>query len=357
MLVQGAAVVIDPKHGGVLGMVGGRIDLGYLDHFNRSTQAKRQPGSVFKPFIYLSALENGYSPCTQLINQPLVFFIDDTTRWNPQNHDGSTGLQTNLRTGLKKSLNLISVRIVQELISPLEVKKTASRFGFRTPIRAVDAIALGVSDVYPIDITLAYSALSYNGILHEPLILNSIKDREGNMIKNYSPISKEVSDERTTFIIRDMMKSVVDNGTGGSLRWKYKFYSPAAGKTGTTNNKTDAWFIGFTPDIAIGVWVGIDNPEMKLGEKQYGSRAALPIFAKTINKIYSLGDFYYLNNAISLNKKADWTAPDGVVKQNLCKETCCLKTDWCESYSEYFLEENIPTDKCEEYSNPLLRFK
>ena len=136
-----------------------------------------------------------------------------------------------------------------------------------------------------------------------------------------------------------------------------KFYSPAAGKTGTTNNKTDAWFIGFTPEIAIGVWVGIDNPKMKLGEKQYGSRAALPIFAKTINKIYSLGDFYYLNNTVSLNKKADWSVPDGVVKQSLCKETCCLKTDWCESYSEYFLEENIPTDKCEEYSNPLLRFK
>ena len=313
LLVQGAAVIIDPKHGGVLGMVGGRIDKGYLDHFNRATQAKRQPGSVFKPFIYLSASENGYSPCTQLINQPLVFFIDDTTRWNPQNHDGSTGLQTDLRTGLKKSLNLISVRIVQELISPLDVKKTASRFGFRTPIRAVDAIALGVSDVYPIDITLAYSALSYNGILHEPMILNSIKDREGNIIKNYSPVSKEVSDEKTTFIIRDMMKSVVDNGTGGSLRWKYKFYSPAAGKTGTTNNKTDAWFIGFTPDIAIGVWVGIDNPQMKLGEKQYGSRAALPIFAKTINEIYSLGDFYYLNNAIPLDKKEDWDIPDGVV--------------------------------------------
>ena len=357
LLVQGAAVVIDPKHGGVLGMVGGRIDQNYLDHFNRVEQAKRQPGSVFKPFIYLSALENGYSPCTQLINQPLVFFIDDTTRWNPQNHDGSTGLQTTLRTGLQKSLNLISVRVVQELINPMKVKKTTDRFNFRTPIRPVDAIALGVSEVIPLDITLAYSALAYDGILHEPLILNSIKDREGNLIKNFSSNSKEVVDEKTVYILRDMMKSVVDKGTGGSLRWKYKFYSPAAGKTGTTNNKTDAWFIGFTPEIAIGVWVGIDNPEMKLGDKQYGSKAALPIFAKTINKIYSQGDYYYLNNAIPLNSRADWDMPDGVIKKSLCKDTCCLQTEWCENYDEFFLENNYPESRCEQYSNPLLRFK
>lgn len=357
LLVQGAAVVIDPKHGGVLGMVGGRIDKTYLDHFNRTEQAKRQPGSVFKPFIYLSALENGYSPCTQLINQPLVFFIDDTTRWNPQNHDGSTGLQTSLRTGLQKSLNLISVRVVQELIDPIKVKNTADRFNFRTRIRPVDAIALGVSEVIPLDITLAYSALAYDGILHEPLILNSIKDREGNLVQNFAPKSKEVADEKTVYILRDMMKSVVDKGTGGSLRWKYKFYSPAAGKTGTTNNKTDAWFIGFTPEIAIGVWVGIDNPEMKLGDKQYGSKAALPIFAKTINKIYSQGDYYYLNNAIPLNSRADWDIPEGVVKKSICEDTCCLQTEWCESYDEYFMENNSPNSQCEQYSNPLLRFK
>ncbi len=357
LLVQGAAVVIDPKHGGVLGMVGGRIDKTYLDHFNRTEQAKRQPGSVFKPFIYLSALENGYSPCTQLINQPLVFFIDDTTRWNPQNHDGSTGLQTSLRTGLQKSLNLISVRVVQELIDPIKVKNTADRFNFRTKIRPVDAIALGVSEVIPLDITLAYSALAYDGILHEPLILNSIKDREGNLVQNFIPKSKEVADEKTVYILRDMMKSVVDKGTGGSLRWKYKFYSPAAGKTGTTNNKTDAWFIGFTPEIAIGVWVGIDNPEMKLGDKQYGSKAALPIFAKTINKIYSQGDYYYLNNAIPLNSRADWDIPEGVVKKSICEDTCCLQTEWCDSYDEYFMENNSPNSQCEQYSNPLLRFK
>ena len=357
LLVQGAAVVVNPKNGNILGMIGGRTDREYLDHFNRAIQAKRQPGSVFKPFIYLSALENGSKPCTQLFNQPLVFFIDDTTRWNPQNHDGSTGLLTSLRDGLRRSLNLISVRIVQELITPVDVKKTAEKFGISTPIRAVDAIALGVTDVYPIDMAMAYSAIANNGILNEPLMITSINDNDNRNLKNFTSISKEVADDRNIFILRDMMRSVLDNGTGGSLRWKYNFYNPAAGKTGTTNSKTDAWFVGFTKDLTIAVWIGIDDPKMKLGEKQYGSKAALPIFAKTIKDIYELKEYNFLNETILLDDKAEWDIPDGIIQKKICKETCCLSTDWCDPYNEYFLEDNLPNEKCEEYSNPLFRFK
>ena len=357
LLVQGAAVVIDPKQGNILAMIGGRTDKEYLDHFNRATQAQRQPGSVFKPFIYLSAIENGATPCTQLLNQPLVFFIDDTTRWNPQNHDGSTGLLTSLRDGMKRSLNLISVRVVQELISPIDVKNTAERLGIITPIRAVDAIALGVSEVYPLNITMSYSAIANNGILFTPNPIMSIQDGDGRTIKDFTPYSREVADEKEIFILRDMMKSVIDNGTGRSLRWKYKFYSPVAGKTGTTNSKTDAWFIGFTPYIAMGIWVGIDDPQMKLGEKQYGSNAAMPIFAKTITRIYKLGNYFSSGKQVEISKKEDWSIPEGIVEKNICKETCCLNTDWCESYKEYFIESNAPNEKCEEYSNPLFRFK
>ena len=357
LLVQGSAVVIDPMHGSVLGMIGGRTEKEYLDHFNRATQAKRQPGSVFKPFIYLSAIENGYTPCTQLLNQPLVFFIDDTTRWNPQNHDGSTGLLTTLREGMKKSLNLISVRVVQELISPTDVKKTSERLGISTNIRPVDAIALGVSEVYPLNITMSYSAIANNGILNQPLAVNLIKDNNDLTIKEFSSESIEVADQKEIFILRDMMKSVIDNGTGGSIRWKYKFYSPLAGKTGTTNSKTDAWFIGFTPYIVIGVWVGMDDPQMKLGEKQYGSTAAMPIFANTIREIYNLGNYYHSGSIIKINTKEDWEIPNGVIEASICEDTCCLGTDWCDSYKEYFIESNVPNQTCQEYSNPLFRFK
>jgi len=151
------------------------------------------------------------------------------------------------------------------------------------------------------------------------------------------------------------MKSVIDRGTGGSIRWKYKFYAPAAGKTGTTNSKTDAWFVGFTPQLAIGVWVGLDDPSMTLGNKQFGSSAALPIFAKSIKAIYDKGSFSYLKQSIKLNNKKDWSMPNNVIIKDICNNTCCLKTEWCESYKEYFNVNNTPIEKCSD-SNPLFRF-
>ncbi len=355
LLVQGSVVVMDTKSGHILSMIGGRNEPEYLDHFNRATQAKRQPGSVFKPFIYLTALEEGHSACTQLMNQPLVFFIDDTTRWNPQNHDGSTSLLESLRDGLRRSLNLISVRIVQELITPKDVKNTSKRFGLTTDIRAVDAIALGVSEVIPLEITTAYSAIANNGILNQPLSMISIYDNEGREIKQFMNESLEVANESDIYILRDMMKSVVDQGTGGSIRWKYNFLAPAAGKTGTTNSKTDAWFVGFTPQLTIGIWVGVDDPSMVLGEKQYGSSAALPIFAKSIKSIYENGTFNYLNQTVKLNNKKDWIMPNNIVIKDICKNSCCLKTEWCDSYKEYFSLNNVPQEVCKD-KNPLLRF-
>ncbi len=356
-LVQGSAVVLDPINGHILGMVGGRNEDGYRDDFNRATMSERQPGSVFKPMIYLTALEKGYKPTTELLNQPLIVPIDDTTSWNPQNHDGSTGLMTTLREGMKKSLNLISVRIVQELISPLEIVKNAKKFGISSRIRPVDAIALGVSEVKLIEITSAYSAIANNGILTAPISITRIEDRNGELIKNFFPDSKEIKNENLIYLLRDMMKTVVDKGTGSSLRWKYKFHAPAAGKTGTTNSKADAWFVGFTPQLAIGVWVGMDNPAISLGEKQYGSSAALPIFARTIKGIYNLGEYTYLDESIELNSKLDWDPPDGIVRKQICSESYQLSTDTCPISSEIYLEKYVPDSYCDKHQNPFIRFK
>ena len=355
LLVQGSVVVMDPASGHILAMIGGRNEPEYIDHFNRATQAKRQPGSVFKPFIYLTALEQGYTACTQLMNQPLVVFIDDTTRWNPQNHDGSTSLLESLREGLRRSLNLISVRIVQGLVTPQDVKNTSIRFGLSTDIRAVDAIALGVSEVIPLEITTAYSAIANNGIMNTPLSIISVSDNEGREIKQFVNESIEVANENDIYILRDMMKSVIDRGTGGSIRWKYNFLAPAAGKTGTTNSKADAWFVGFTPQLTIGVWIGMDDPSMVLGDKQYGSSAALPIFAKAIKSIYERGYYNYLNQTINLDNKKDWQMPNNIVVKNICNNSCCLKTEWCDSYKEYFNADNIPEETCSD-NNPLFRF-
>ncbi len=357
LLVQGAAVVIDPSSGAILGMIGGRQEEFYLDHFNRSSQAKRQPGSVFKPLIYLTALEKGNKTTTQLLNQPLAIFIDDTTHWNPQNHDGSTGLLTTLRQGLKKSLNLISVRIVQELIRPFDVVKNAKLFGLTTKIKPVDAIALGVSEVIPLEITSAYSAIANNGILTKPNSILNIKDRHGRVIKNFIPNSTEIKDENVIYILRDMMKSVIDSGTGGSIRWKYKFHSPMAGKTGTTNSKADAWFVGFTPQLSIGVWVGMDDPAVSLGEKQFGSSAALPIFARTIKDIYDLNHIYVDQEKVTLIEDLDWKKPDGIVSLSVCSETSKIATDICSQKTEIFSKRNQPIETCDKHATPLSRFK
>lgn len=357
LLVQGAGIVLDPVHGHILGMIGGREEDIYRDHFNRATQAKRQPGSVFKPFIYLTALEQGYTATTELLNQPLIVFIDDTTQWNPQNHDGSTGLLTTLREGLRRSLNLISVRVVQELIEPKDIVQNTKDFGLTTYIRAVDAIALGVSEVYLLEITAAYSVIANNGIFTKPTAITRIEDRHGRVIKEFIPESQEVQDEATIYILRDMMRSVVDAGTGGALRWKYKFHVPAAGKTGTTNSKADAWFVGFTPQLVLGIWVGMDDPGVSLGEHQFGSDAALPIFANTIKAIYQTGEYQYMGESVLLNDRSDWSMSQGVVEVAICKDTYEKATRFCPETKEIFLKGNRPRQQCQTHASPFSRFK
>ena len=282
LLVQTAFIAINPKTGGIMAMIGGRPD--YHDQYNRSVQAKRQPGSVFKPFVYTTALENGYTVSQQLLNQPVVLNVQNTdgswVKWKPQNYGGSTGGLTTLREGLRKSLNLISVRIVQQDYAPAEqVKRTAQRMGISTDIRAVDAIALGTSEVIPLEMVSAYAAYANKGVYSKPIAITKIEDRYGNTIRTYGSAQYEVLSEEIAYLMTNLMQTVMDRGTGGSARWKYNFTRPAAGKTGTTQGWSDAWFVGFTPQLAAGVWYGVDDYQVSLGKGQDGSKAALPSWA------------------------------------------------------------------------------
>ncbi|MDP6861554.1 MAG: PBP1A family penicillin-binding protein, partial [Candidatus Marinimicrobia bacterium] len=283
LLVQCSFVALDPLTGGILALVGGRPD--YHDQYNRAVQAKRQPGSVFKPFVYTTALDNGYPVTEQLLNQPVVLNVQNVdgswVKWKPQNYDGSTGGLTTLREGLRKSMNLISVRMVQQDIAPSEqVKRTAKRMGITTDIRAVDALALGTSEVFPLEIVSAYAAFANQGVYSKPFPITRVEDRYGNVIKEFYPERKEVLSEETAYLMTSLLQTVMDRGTGGSARWKYKFNRPAAGKTGTTQGWSDAWFVGFTPQIAAGCWFGVDDFRVPLGPGQDGSTAALPAWAR-----------------------------------------------------------------------------
>jgi len=339
LLVQCAFIALDPSTGGILAMIGGRPD--YHDQFNRAVQAKRQPGSVFKPFVYTTAIENGYPITEQLLNQPVVLNIQNVdgswVKWKPQNYDGSTGGLTTLREGLRKSMNLISVRMVQQDIAPAEqVKRTAKRMGITTDIRAVDALALGTSEVYPIEIVAAYSAYANKGVYSKPYAIKRIEDRYGNVLKEFYPERKEVLSEETAYLMTSLLQTVMDRGTGGSARWKYKFNRPAGGKTGTTQGWSDAWFVGFTPQIAAGGWFGVDDFRVPLGPGQDGSKAALPAWARFMRDAHDILDLPVKN----------FDKPSGIKYSEICAVT--KKSPWpaCPIETEIFKVGTEPTQKC-----------
>ena len=339
LLVQCAFVALDPNTGGILAMVGGRPD--YHDQYNRAVQAKRQPGSVFKPFVYTTALDNGYPVTEQLLNQPVVLNIQNMdgtwVKWKPQNYDGSTGGLTTFREGLRKSFNLISVRMVQQDIAPAEqVKQMAKRMGINSDIRAVDAIALGTSEVYPIEIVSAYAALANQGVYSKPFGITRVEDRYGNVIKDYYPDRKEVLSEETAYLMTSLMQTVMDRGTGGSARWKYKFNRPAAGKTGTTQGWSDAWFVGFTPQIAAGCWFGVDDFQVPLGPGQDGTRAALPAWARFMKAAHDTLDL----------PTQKFEKPGGVHYKEICSVTKKVPLPACPIEKEIFKTGTEPTQKC-----------
>ena len=338
LLVQGAFVALDPSSGSILAMVGGRPD--YHDQYNRAVQAKRQPGSVFKPFVYTTAIDNGYSVTKQLLNQPLVLRVlnanGEWEKWMPRNYDGTTSGLTTLREGIRKSINLVAVRVVKELVPASEVKSMAKRMGITTDIRAVDAIALGTSEVYLLDIVNAYSAFANKGVLNKAFGITKVEDRYGNIIKEYDPIREEVLREESAYVMTSMLQTVMDAGTGGSARWRHNFYHPAGGKTGTTQNWTDAWFVGFSKQLAAGVWIGVDDPIVSLGTSQDGSRAALPAWA----------NFMAVAHDTLRLKRMNFVRPSGVINFEICSITKDMPTNLCTVESEIFIQGTEPSQVC-----------
>jgi len=338
LLVQGAFIALDPTTGAILAMIGGRPD--YHDQYNRAVQAKRQPGSVFKPFVYTTAIDNGYPVTKQLLNQPLVLRVmnaeGEWEKWMPRNYDGTTSGLTTLREGIRKSVNLVAVRVVKELVPATEVKAMAERMGLTTNIRAVDAIALGTSEVYLLDVVNAYSAFANKGVLNQPFGISKVEDRYGNTIKEYYPIREEVLREESAYVMTTMLQTVMDAGTGGSARWRHNFYHPAGGKTGTTQNWTDGWFVGFSKQLAAGVWVGVDDPRVSLGDGQDGSRVALPAWARFMTAAH---------DTLGLTQKK-FERPDGVINVEICSLTKNKPTNLCPLETEIFIKGTEPSQLC-----------
>jgi penicillin-binding protein 1A len=333
--VQIAFVCLDPHNGHILAMVGGR-DF-EKSQYNRSIQAPRQPGSAFKPFVYTAAIDNGYNPADEFLNQPFVLINDDGTRWTPHNYDNTVSGLMSLREALRGSKNLVSIRLIQE-IGPSLVADYARRMGVSTRIRAVPSLALGSSEVYLIELVSAYSIFANNGVQVKPISILKIEDKTGNVIyQNRSP-AREVLRKETAFIMNDLLQNVINHGTGYAVRRDYKFYEPAGGKTGTTNDYTDAWFVGFTPQVVSGVWVGFDDPQLSLGRAETGARAALPFWAKFMETMYDSIDFPTMEFPESPN----------VIQVRICKESKKRATMYCpDVVEELFIIKDAPTETCD----------
>jgi 1A family penicillin-binding protein len=342
-VLQAALVSMDPQSGHVSAMVGGR-DF-ESSHFNRAVQAHRQPGSAFKPFVYATALEAGFSPAS------VVDHLDDPIAtlqgaYVPEDEHSSATFMT-LRTALRTSSNRAAVRLLQQ-VGIRRTVESAKTMGIGD-VPAVPSLALGSGEVTLQSMTAAYAAFANHGLVPQPMLVRRVEDQDGNILYQARESSTPAVTEVTAFLMSTMLADVVNAGTGNRAR-QLGFKLPAAGKTGTTNDFKDAWFIGYTPKLVTGVWVGFDEPRTIL-PNGFAADIAVPIWAKFM-KVATRDD------------KPEWLiVPPGVTTATVCRLSGLLATEGCNDvevesrdghlehrsmlYTEYFARGTEPTTYCD----------
>jgi penicillin-binding protein 1A len=278
--IEAGFVVIDPFTGEIKAMVGG-TNQDFGRGLNHVSGIKRQPGSSFKPIIYATAVENGYYPSFTILNQKF-----DYNGWSPSNSDGDYSGYETMRFALAHSLNVVTGRMtISEIAPPKQVVKIAQRMGITSKIDPYPAIALGTSEVTPLELTSAFGTFVNKGVHVEPISILKIEDKNGILIDQFIPEYVQAIAPQTASIMESMMQDVIFYGTGAGVRRYYQY--PAAGKTGTTQNYSDAWFVGYTPELVAGCWVGFDDHRVKFTDWYgQGARAALPIWAMFMEDTY-----------------------------------------------------------------------
>ena len=346
--LQGALVTIDPTTGYVRALVGGR-DF-YESRFNRAVQAKRQSGSAFKPFVFAAALESGYSPASVIenLNDPILTAQGE---WVPEDEHSDASSMT-LRTALRTSSNRAAVQLLNSVGIPKAVDY-AKKLNVGTP-PSVPSLALGASDVTLLSLTTAYGAFANGGWVRQPTFIRRVEDSDGNVLYNAEPKSEQAISESTAFLMSSMLSDVVNAGTAYRAR-QSGFTLPAAGKTGTTNEYVDAWFVGFTPHLVTGVWLGFDQPKTII-RNGYAGDLAVPIWGSFM-KIATNGD------------KPDWPArPSNIMALNVCRVSGLIPNSGCSDvqvvnrdgllenrsmiYTEYFVKGTQPSDVCPLHESP-----
>ncbi len=286
--LQPGAVAIEPSTGHVLAWVGG-INHKYFK-YDHVEKGKRQVGSTFKPFVYAAAFDNGFHPCSVESNTPPSIPTGNGKIWRPENADATQGGDVTLRYALANSLNTISARVIHK-IGPETVIEYANRMGITSKLEAVYSLALGTTDLNVLEMTAAYATFANLGKAIKPNYIVKIEDKNGNVIEQFVNESQDALNEITSYLMIDMLRAVVNSGTAAGLRYSHNlpFALDICGKTGTTQNHSDGWFVGFTPDISMGCWVGCEDRSIHFNSIFYGqgARLAMPIFGKFMNKVYN----------------------------------------------------------------------
>lgn len=330
--LQGAFVAMDPRSGAVRAMIGGRD---FDDSkFNRAVQAARQPGSTFKPIVYAAALQNGRPPTYILDDSPLTVVMAVGDTWSPQNYDGQFEGQMPLRRALYESRNIPTVRLGMEL-GEQTVIDMARKLGLTTPIPAYPSIHLGAASVLPIEMVGAYSTFATLGMQARAMGIVRVENAQGEVLWAPESVRVPALSPEEAWIMVDMMKDVVRRGTAAASVGS-QFRIPAGGKTGTTNDYTDVWYVGYTSDLVAGVWMGFDKPDRIMPNAQ-GGRLAAPAWTAFMNEVYR-------------RKPAppDWPRPAGIVAQTIDLLTNTIWVPGCPGIeaTEFFIAGTEPTVPC-----------
>ncbi|HEX3031140.1 MAG TPA: PBP1A family penicillin-binding protein [Bacillota bacterium] len=334
--LQGALVAVEPTTGFIKAMVGGKDYK--VSKYNR-VFAKRQPGSAFKPFSYAAAMETGFTPGSIIKCEPVTFHMQGGTDYTPTDSSAQGYHYRNftLDEALIKSDNVVSVRLNQQ-VTPQRTVDYAKRLGITSQLKSVLSIVLGTSEVSPLEMAGAYATLANQGNYAKPFFILKILDRNGRVLEQNNPQVRAALDAKTAYLITDMLRGVLQPG-GTAATVGAQINRPAAGKTGTTQNYRDAWFVGFTPQLSAAIYVGYDKPRPT---GQTGGTLAAPIWAE------------FVQNALANQPAADFTAPQGVVKVRICGDSGQLATPFSEQvFDVAFIAGTEPTSECPVHSSPL----
>ncbi len=334
-LVEGAIIVIEPHTGEIKAMVGGYSFK--KSEFNRAVQALRQTGSAIKPIIYTAALEHGYTPASIIWDEPTTFFDQWTGEpWSPENYDHKYKGAVTLRQGLEESRNIVTAKLL-ESITPQVGVEYAKKFGITSPLYPYLSFALGSFETSLLELTSAYCVFPNKGIRVKPYFIKRIEDKEGNVLEENKIESYEVISPQIAFLMTYLLQGVIQRGTGTLAK---DLDRALAGKTGTTDDYTDAWFIGFSPSLCAGVWVGFDVKKT-LGKNETGARAALPIWKYFFEQVFQ-------DNNDNINKEnEEFEVPPNIVFVKIDRKTGLLASPHClYTIYEAFIKGTEPKRYC-----------